>query len=220
MKKYFSITTRALLITIISIFLLNCKGDDGDPGPKGDKGDKGDTGAMGQPGTNGAPGVNGIGFDESVATGHVVITLHGKRPDTNADFNITEDFKYGPSDLTYSRAVPFADGVDFFFYRFLSNVDDVYQSNYFIMDLTADNNGTLVANNLFLTTFLTTSDHKVIAIDDNYANFFGGVTDYSYDPDSGALKFKFEFTVPAANNSTGSDLSVSGEADVIVYEFI
>jgi len=218
MKKYFSLITNTLLITIISVLLFNCKGDDGDPGPVGNNGSVGDPGAMGTTGAEGTPGPNGVGFDEAVAAGHVIITFIGTRPDTNEAFNITQDFKYTSGNRGLNSAAPFDGGTYFLIYRFLGSPFDI-PLPHFDMFLKVDDDGNALEQSIIINSFLATADHKLLDVSGFYRDFFS-YTDYSYDPDTGALKFKFDFTVPGANNPTGANLTLSGEADLIVYKFI
>lgn len=74
-------------------------------------------------------------------------------------------------------------------------------------------------------------DLKYISLSDSYSGVLnntsrvntGGsntlvISDYSFDDTANNLKFSFTMDVPAVNSETGTDLSISGTVDVILFE--
>jgi hypothetical protein len=207
------------LFAILAVGFAACQGDQGEIGPKGDTGSTGNTGA------------NGTGFDELTQYGNIEVTFSGTRSDEVA-FTETVNFLYMPGSGV-------ADNSSFYEYSDTDREFFIGRENKGPAVKTGRTNGAdskndvwlrlrknsdgLFMNQLDFYTDILTSDFKTFEI--YYSTqweegFDIAVTDYSYDAATGKLKFNFTYTIPDYNNGTGNDITVTGKADVTVFERI
>ncbi len=212
------------------LFLVNCEGDNGAIGPAGENGINGVDGIDGTNGTDGTNGENGIGFDELTKYGSITLTLNGKRPD-GIPFTDTATFKFAPAQAPYNIFyVPSLGPASIFFdtYRFLGPPGDTYHAGIRIK-LKVNDPG--AASQVFEEFALFIANYPVISDDLKYFEITNGfesdnvavfsnlnITNYSFNEETNHLIFSFSFDVAAAGNSTGNDLTVSGEVDIILFE--
>ncbi|MBW8244444.1 collagen-like protein [Muricauda oceani] len=231
-----------LAIMAMSITLVSCSGEDGEqgiPGKQGDKGDKGDPGAPGSNGTNGQDGQNGTGFDELTQYGSVTLNLTGTRPD-GEPFESSSIFKFTPvgshvlSEGENSvQIVEFPDYTSyvFSFKRFLSVPDEVYNESSIGFAFSFNDIGE--ANEKYLDGHILLNDYVVIGSDNKYfimtdnididneeAVYDLQITDTAFDNETNHLTLSFSFLVDPLANSTGKELTVSGDVDVYLLEEI
>ncbi|VXB58082.1 conserved exported hypothetical protein [Flavobacterium sp. 9AF] len=177
---------------------------------------------------DGKDGQDGVGFEEIAKFGAVNLKLTGTRPD-NVPFSKTTAFKFTSvegSDYSSSNSVQFnGDNLTFNVLRYLSSPDDVFQESTVSFNLDVTNAGlasqTVLLNSFRIENFaLIGDDLKYFVISDNYSTTNAQISDYNFDNEKNKLDFKFSFNVPAASNDSGHDLTVEGEASVIVLELI
>lgn len=216
MKKIYYL----LFILAIAFSLESCK--DGDVGPAGADG------TDGVDGVDGADGENGVGYDELTQYGNITIYLEGLTPDS-VSFTDTADYKYtATNDLYDANYVGISDTANLYYaQRFLSSPDDVYQEARTAFGIRMIKSTEEPDIFFFgITKSVITDDYKSFFISesvewsaDELENL--SITDYSFDETTHNLKFKFSFTMNAADsNDLDYDLSVSCEVDVIVLERI
>ncbi|MBT1686752.1 hypothetical protein [Dawidia soli] len=211
-----------LSIAFSGMMFTGCEGEEGDPGATGAAGEKGDKGDKGD---------DGVGLEDELKYGSITVTYTGTRPDEVA-FTKTITYKFAPigaNDLIeYSGSgINEETGADQYrVMRFLGSVDDVYQENYINLRLNrAVGEGDAIVysfNDFEVYSNITTDDFKYFIINGEFNSYASeaGVTGFSYDPATGALKFASEFTVPGENNDTGFDLNVSTTVDAKVFQNI
>jgi hypothetical protein len=216
-----------LMLTVATTgFLFTGCGEDGDPGVAGDQGEQGDKGDTGD------TGAHGVGYDEAVQYGNVVVQYTGTRPD-NVAFNETVDYKYAPlgtgdgegtSLLDNSSGYADGDYSSFRVGRFVGSVDDYYAQSRVIINFERyPDEGEVLqfqTYSLNLDAAFTTSDYKYFKIQGNFSGFVSteNYSDYSYTPETGSLKFKINVTIPAEDNDTRNELTVSVTVDVKVFQ--
>lgn len=222
-------TIKPLIIALVAVIILTgCQ--DGDQGPAG------------------TDGTNGVGFEEALEKGNVLVYLDGTRPDGVA-FKDTLDFRFSSSDLNYSylyRYDPPSDSDNYTYLKrylgfnagggYYDDPEGGYAETWSEVWFYSPNAGdTSIWVELGLNTSIAfPEDHKYFDLDDYYyfASYhdevgeeysYGNVTDstftaYSYTGSTGSLKYKASFTVPADYNSSGYDLKVTYITDATVYE--
>ncbi|MBT1686754.1 collagen-like triple helix repeat-containing protein [Dawidia soli] len=216
--------TFGLICTIAtSGFLFTaCEGEDGEPGAAGPQGEKGDKGDAGE---------DGVGFDEAVQYGNIVVQFKGARADGVA-FNKTIDFKFsptGPDAAYYSYATPYqTEGgavTEFRIQRFNSAVVSDYSEG-------GSNSSVAFHFNKYeegesyidldLNVAIVSDDLKFFILgDDYYENTFSEtVSEYSFNSVTSELKFTFHLVVPEENNSTGHELEITADVNTKVLQYI
>lgn len=209
------------ILFFAGLLLAGCKGKDGDPGPAGQAGQ---TGATGTTGANGDAGADGTGYDNAVRDGNVVITFSGKRPD-NVAFTSKQDFKFtldGSTPDEDSYVTNDGGNLTIYVARYLGAVDEHHNNNFVHLTLNVSSTGVVTPQELDLGTAIIDGTKYFGVIEQNYGptdenNDPFVVTNYSFDPTSGHLKFNFSATFKTSY-STGYDLLVTGVADVLVYQ--
>lgn len=216
--------------------LTGCHGDDGEPGPAGTNG------------TNGTNGLDGVGFEEGVSRGKIVVELDGQRPD-GADFTQTIEFPYAPTNLEYSRLTRYDEGtnddnyvqlarfqgydglsgggnVRYFWsetYSWLNEGNDVYNIDFDDMAIYASVSFPDEKKYFNLNAYFDFGRY----LDESGEPYYEGnvtepnIVSYTTTPGAdGKFGYKLTGTIPADNNSSGYDLHVTITADVLVYENI
>ncbi|MBL0682861.1 hypothetical protein [Aquimarina mytili] len=225
MKNFF---LRTIVIGVLGLLSVNC--EDGDIGPAGQDGIIGTDGIDGTNGINGVNGQNGVGFDELTQFGSITLTLEGTRPD-NIPFTKTDEFKFtAVEDIDFNNDVDIRDDqLNFNIERTLSVPDDDFQGSEIEVNLDFTNPGETEETIEFN---LDIDNYTMIFDDLTYFGFTGefindqtgvtnfSITNFNFNNETNAVTFSFSFTVDAANNDTGNDLTISGEVDVIVVEDI
>ncbi|WP_438710356.1 hypothetical protein ACSTS3_15205 [Aquimarina muelleri] len=222
MKNYFKI----ILVCILAVFFYNCDGEDGADGLTGENGINGTNG------NDGINGENGVGFDELVKYGSIKLTLTGTRPD-NVSFTDSSEFKFTPiegNNLNYTNSVfKTSSSISFQLLRFLSAPDDIFQETTTGINFVVNNPGEDTQSidfSISITNYAIIVDDNKYFVVNNYFNGNGsGVTNfniinYNFNEETNNLTFSFSFNVDRLNNSTGNDLTASGEVDVKVLERI
>lgn len=222
MKNYFKI----ILVCFLAVSFYNCDGEDGADGLTGEKGIDGTNG------NDGVNGENGAGFDELVKYGSIKLTLTGTRPD-NVAFTDISEFKFTPveaEDLDHTNSVfKTNSSTSFKLLRFLSAPDDVFQEATTGINFVVNNPGEDTQSidfSLLITNYAIISNDNKYFVMNNYFNGNGSgvtnfnITNYNFNEETNELTFSFSFNVDGLNNSTGNDLTASGEVDVKVLERI
>lgn len=210
----FTIATSGFMFTA-------CEGEDGEPGVAGAQGEKGDVGDT---------GAEGVGFNEALQYGNIVVQFKGTRAD-NVAFNKTIDFKFcptGPDAANYSYASPYQTeggaAIDFRIGRFNSVVVSDFSeggSNSFVsFDFTKYEEESYV--DLDLNVGIVSDDMKFFTLWDDYSEipFSEAVSEYSFNSVTSELKFKFHLVVPEESNSTGHELEISADVNTKVLQYI
>ena len=211
----FTIVTSVLLLTA-------CEGEDGEPGAAGPQGEKGDTGDAGE---------DGIGFDEAVQYGNIVVQFKGTRTD-NVAFNKTIDFKFsptGPDAAYYSYASLYqtegGPAAEYRIQRFNSAVVSDYsegESNSYINFQFTKYEEDESYVNLNLNVAIVSDDMKFFSLWDDFSEitFSESVSEYSFNSVTSELKFKFHLIVPEDSNSTGHELEITADVNTKVLQYI
>lgn len=242
--KLFGIAVLALGMAMTSCSIEDGKdgvdgidGQDGQDGLNGADGQDGADGEDGEPGQDGANGLNGVGLEGLAKYGFLTLELSGTRPD-NVAFEDSSIFRYSPIDPDdfdeYNIVIITQNGNDteyfFNFRRFLSSPEGTYTINYIDWELRVTNLGEQtesIQSVVFDYKYgVVGDDYKYFMLDETYESGGVGVsemtfTDLTYDPNaSNHLTFSYAFSVAAANNGSGNELSVSGTVDINLLELI
>ncbi|WP_271767808.1 hypothetical protein [Aquimarina algiphila] len=227
MKRFNHINIyKAIFICCFGVLFANCEGEDGEIGPAGQDAINGIDGADG---INGTDGTDGLGFDELTQFGSITLTLKGTRPDDVAftDSNVFRFTPLSPEILPQSNSVILEESfLQFDFGRFLSAPGgEEFQSVGTTFSLRVTNPES--DNPEFTESRFTIFQYPVISEDltvldittfvgsDNDIENFS-ITNFNFNNETNVLTFSFTLDVPANRNTTGNELSVSGEVDVIV----
>ncbi len=214
-------------------------GQDGLNGADGKDGADGQQGPPGQDGQDGQDGQNGaVGLEEMIKYGAVTLDLSGTRPD-GVVFEDSATFRFTPIDAddfdSYNivSSTQMGDDIEynFAFRRFYSSPDGTYNINFIQWELVVINPGQETQNVQSATVTINNygvigDDNKYFMVDNVFASGGAGVsemvfTDMVFDPNAGNhLTFSYAFTVDAANNDSGNELSVSGTVDINLLELI
>lgn len=212
---------KILLVCCFGLLLSSCEAEDGL------------TGINGANGIDGIDGTDGLGFDENTKFGSITVTLEGTRPD-NQSFADTEIFRFvplSPDFLPIGNTVTTNESdLQFNVGRFLSAPDDAFQSASILLRLIVSDPGEtnqIVDLDLLIENYAVVSEdftffdvtNTINVVDDNTVNN-AVVTNFSFNEETNALTFSFTADIPAELNTTGNDISVSGEVDVIVLKEI
>lgn len=162
-------------------------------------------------------------FEDLTKNGNVVISMSGEDPQ-GQPFSAVVDYKYMPDgSFQTSRVNPaFGDenGVVFSINRKLNILERSGSSDYWVDVVLAASttNGTVTFPNQYIS-------FAASVLDPDTRSFFEvralsnetSVSDYSYNPATGELKFTLTATVPDLDHNLSGDLSVTVDVDVIVF---
>ncbi len=241
MKKVY---LRIMLLSCLGLLAANCTdGEDGLPGA-----DATADGADGADGVDGVDGVDGGGFDELAKYGGIVVSVAGTVGEDNVSFANEKAFMFttvsGDDILqhnaysTYQEEEEVEDGeeepaegeetyttfIDFDMQRYLTNPGDLSSRIELDFGASTTSDGTFAYEYIrvgFDNMTITTDNNEYILFDDYFdedsiANL--QIQEYSFDEETNTLTFSLSFNVSPSNNSTGHDLSVSIEANVILLK--
>lgn len=212
-------------------------GQDGLNGADGQDGADGADGLDGAPGQDGADGQDGVGLEELAKYGFLTLELSGTRPD-NIPFEDSSIFQYSPIDpddfdeYNIVTITPVGNDTEYFFNfrRFLSSPEGTYTINYIDWELRVTNLGEQtesIQSVVFDYKYgVVGDDYKYFMLDETYESGGAGIsemvfTNLTFDPNAGNhLSFEYAFTVAAANNGSGNELSISGTVDINLLELI
>ncbi len=211
-------------LMILSLGLVSCSdGEDGLPGPNGSPGQPGANADKGAPGTDGTNGEDAIGYEELTQYGSVTVNLQGTRPD-NIPFDDSVEFKFSNTEVI--DGINVQDNLtEFSIVRFLSTPDNAYQNTHQTTKLDIANLGE--ANEVLDDFTFTIENLPIVGADNKYfvlnlAFIQNNPTDiiqnFAFDPVDNHLTYSYEFIVNALSNSSGFDLTVSGEVDVFLLD--
>lgn len=225
MKKFnLTYIYKTLFICCFGLLFANCEVEDGEIGPAGQDATNGINGTDGTDGTN---GIDGLGFDELTQFGSMNLTIEGTRPD-DVTFSISDTFRFtplSPETLPFSNSM-FVEETSTIFNlgRFLSAPGgEDFQSVGSTINFEVTNIDTTPEFSLL---FFTIFQYPVIFDDltvfnltaeiegDDAINF--NITNFNFNSETNELTFSFSFDIPGTVNTTGNELSVSGEVDFIV----
>ncbi|MEW7292155.1 hypothetical protein [Aquimarina sp. 2304DJ70-9] len=231
MKRFNHINIyKTIFICCFGVLFANCEVEDGDIGPAGQDASNG---INGTDGVNGTDGTDGLGFEELTQFGSITLTLEGTRPDDVAftDSNVFRFTPLSPEILPQSNSVIVEESsLQFDFGRFLSVPGgEEFQSvgTTFSLQVTNPESDTPEFSEFRFTIFqypVISEDLTILDI----TTFIGSdadienlnITDFNFNSETNVLTFSFTLDVPADRNTTGNELSVSGEVDVIVLREI
>lgn len=167
---------------------------------------------------------NVLGLNESAKYGYIKLTFDGIRPD-GIPFKVTKKYRYitgfGPAGSS-THIIEDEDGVITHEFR-ATRLNDPFDSSPRSANITInaiEENGEL---ELTQSTFNASSS---LTFDDQTAfilTTYWGPLDpedmaYSYNEDTGKFKIKFQTVVLAEDNTSDHDLTVTGEASVILFK--
>jgi hypothetical protein len=158
-----------------------------------------------------------IGLNSATKYGSISITMEGTRLDGEA-FKATKVFKFMPEEGPDNSSV-FFDGAAASFYvqRQHGAVGNSHNDNLIQVYFYTSSDVPTQANISFNTSILA-SDDVFFYVYDAITIGPENITAYSYNEDTGKLKFSFKGTVPAISSSTDHDLSIKGTVSVTVFE--
>lgn len=229
--------SKFLFIAFLGLAIGSCSPEDGINGTNGIDGKDGigidgkdgvgidgKDGINGVDGKDGVDGANGLGFDDLVKYGSITTTISGTRPDGVA-FEQNNKFSYTSAGANYTQNNVYKDGsdLDFYFRRFLSVPDDVYQDVSTTIGFKFENSQPVITEfEVQELKVFSATDNKYFRLDADPSNFENmEITGYSFDSATNNLKFTYSFTIDENdNNSSGYDLNVTGVVDVILFEEI
>lgn len=230
MKKFNNIHMyKTLFFCCLGLLITSCEVEDGNIGPEGQDGIDGIDGANGN---NGSDGIDGEGFDELTQFGSITLNLEGTRPDgeTFTDSNVFKFTPLSPGIISEGNSVVVEESLlSFAVGRFLSAPDNDFLESGVITQLFVQNPGE--ANQTFSFN-LGIFNYAIISEDFTFfdlTNLNGdqdlglqnvNITNFNFDNETNALTFLFTLDISADKNSSGNDLFVSGEVDVIVLKQI
>ncbi|WP_025741042.1 hypothetical protein [Aquimarina pacifica] len=230
MKKIYFKTILACCLVIF----LACEG--GEDGPNGIDGVNGIDGTDGENGVDGIDGETAEIYDLFSKYGSISLTIEGTRPD---DVPFTDEvmFKFapttststggwGPEDETNLVNIE-EDEISFNIARFLSIPDaEVFNQAYAALNLIVSDPGEETESLSFALNLdnyeILTEDSKYFVLDESFdsdSNIINlEITNYSFDQITNNLVLSFSFDLPADESNIGTDLSITGEIDVVVLE--
>lgn len=165
-----------------------------------------------------------IGLNDATKFGYIKLTFDGTRPDGEA-FKVTKNYKFmtGSGPASSSTVEIIEDGSTFYDFHVTRlfdpfdqtpnaatvNVDTRQDDGEFVIE-----SATVTARNALVfkdkTAFNLNISFGEIAPED--------ITSFSYNEETGKLVVKFTTVVEADWNNSGSDITVTGEVRVTVYE--
>lgn len=235
--KNFTFTTlfKTLFLCCLGLFLANCEGEDGAVGPDGENGVNATDGTNG---TDGSNGENAVGYDEMIKYGNIHLTITGEDPNGNA-FTDAKIFKFTAQDAEYNSYDQYENTAQFYPTRFLSIPGEKYQQSTasfnLIVDNLGDENESLRRFSFNINQyFVLTEDLNTFGVhyrnfpplnlpfDNDAPNPYGiknlSIINYSFNDETNNLKFSFSYSVDGDTNSTGKEITITGEVDVIVFK--
>jgi hypothetical protein len=171
-----------------------------------------------------------IGLDSSAKYGNIKITFDGTRPD-GEPFTQTKNFRFLPTEgpNNFSRVETYLSGSQPYHYFYVRRLFDPFNgevlTNYaeLYLSTTEDEEGaqSVEGGDIDIDTYITTADKKMFGLTEyDLALNSTNITNVSYNDETGKLIVKFNMIVPAINNDTGADLTITGEIRVTVFEDI
>ena len=203
----------------LMVLLAGCEGPVGPAGPVGPDG------AAGADGANGANGIgrNGTGINQLIALGGMTITFSGTTPELEEPFERILAFPYSSVQEVNSNVYEEEGDLSFEATRWYGvPSDNNLQDNMAGFGLYVDGQAepdTATYFYLFANTRII-EDAKAFPLQlyNEYEISNDEITEYSYNPATGELSFHFEVVIPAYNNTTGFDLTATGDVNIIVLE--
>ncbi len=200
------------------LFMTSCE--------DGDIGSASENGIDGIDGTDGIQGTDGIGFEELTQYGSINLTLEGTNPNDDTSFTDATEFRFTLSPVEHSlfeintdlefrlaRSFDTAKTINVNIVGIVTNPGEANEELTFVLQIAGLN---IVAEDLAFfiinDTFDTAGDPAMTGIPDV------SITNYSFNNETNQLAFSFSFNISGSNNSTGKDLAVSGEVDVLVLQ--
>jgi len=215
--KFFTL----FMVALAAHMFTGCA-EDGDPGAVGEQGEPGKNGEPGKDGENGA------GIEEALQYGNITLSLVGQRPDTEKEFKKDLNFKFTPVGVTglTSSSVVYTEETarTFTVRRFYSTVAAGFQDNQVTLNVYVSTDGDtpiVTSVSFYVRTIITTDDFKYFVLEGDYYEYsLNGSHEYTYDPATGNLDMKLNFTVPGdvEFNATHHDLKIAATVNVKVFE--
>jgi hypothetical protein len=197
------------ILTLVMLSVFTGCGDDGTNGLDGLKG---------ADGTNGKDAKDGFGSEDQLKGGSITLIYSGSLY-SGTQFKDTVVFAYTSLYEPRASYLLSSDGGDLLTFS-TTRHDAPGGVNSTSLTL-AWNDAENKSMNLDMTAefYWITADRKYKPIDvRNHSDAGAKVTDYSYTASTGKLNYKFETTVPGADNSTTHDLKITGIVDAVAYE--
>lgn len=237
--RLFGIAILAMGMTMASCSIEDGKdginGIDGADGQDGINGADGQNGQDGASGEDGADGQDGAGLGDLAKYGAITLNLSGTRPDGIAfeDSAIYQFTPIDPDDFDEYNIVTITQvGNDteyyFNFRRFFSIPEGTYTTTYLDWELSVTNLGEQTENIdsviIYIKHGIIGDDYKYFMVNQEFESGGAGISEMvfsnlAFDPNAAnRLSFSYSFTVDAANNSSGNELSVSGTVDINLLE--
>ncbi len=221
-----------MMVTTV-VFFNSCKeGPVGEIGPKGETGDQGPTGATGADGAAGIDGENGYGYEEALESGYIALVLEGTRPDDVA-FEDSLVFQFCPIEMVPYLSTYYYDELndqyEFYLTRFIDNNQEVNlrsdpSTKIIQIGFVYDGENISVEGASYTEDAVTLvfDDYKIFSIDfyDNPLDYLeaDGITNYSFDPETGKVTLKLDIVVPNTVNNTGNELHMVAYINAVVYK--
>lgn len=162
-----------------------------------------------------------LGLNSAAKYGNIKIVLEGTRPDGQS-FTTTKNFKFMAEDGPYNSEVDlnFEGDYDFFVRRWNGAVDNYYNDNYADLRLSVNKeSGEMNSAQFYLiTSVINTDDNTYFYLDDFFYPTRGETTEYSFNEDTG--KLKYSFTTTSTENDSGYELMITVDVNVTVFRNI
>jgi hypothetical protein len=158
------------------------------------------------------------GLNDAAQYGKITVTLEGTRPD-GEDFTTKKTFRFMPEEGPEFSSVEFDIDTYFYVQRHHGAVNQSHNDNYSGFYLQTDAENTPIGGNFFLYTSIIDEDDNTFFYLNEYINIdIEDISSFSYDEETGKVKFKYTTEVDGEVNSTGFDLTITVDASVTVFE--
>ena len=154
-------------------------------------------------------GEDGVGNRKATQYGGITITLEGQDPDGN-DFKSTKEFAWTPdvSNSVFYDYGEYGYGYNGFDVKRLYSPFSTDLIEFYFMTY-----GDEFYLPVFHIKYTIESGNKYFTIDDHFGGLMEeSISEYSYDPETGKLKFNFSFAPDHEDNDTG--LAITGKVDI------
>lgn len=157
------------------------------------------------------------GLNDAAKYGKITVTLEGERPD-GEDFKETKVFRFLPEEGISYSSVEFDGNEYFYVQRQHGAVTNSHNDNYAALNFEADGDEAVSGYFYMYTSIINDDDNTFFYMDDSFTINMDDVTSFTYNEETGKFRLKFTTELDEESNSTGSDLKVTVDVDVTVFE--
>ena len=165
-----------------------------------------------------------IGLNDATKYGYIKLTFDGSRPD-GVDLKVTKNYKFmtGSGPASSSTVNIIEDGTTYYDFH-VTRLFDAFDAtaNAATINLNArEDNGELIVEDASVAArnALVFKDKTAFNLNISFGEIAPeDITSFTYNEETGKLVIKFTTVVSADWNNSGSDLTVTGEVRVTVYQ--